>query len=257
MRSVILCEGTDDLWFLAYYLHKAKHWNVVKRSQWKGAKIPADVGSQDVQYMELPDTAHMLAIKSTDGQGNLEKSAKDILKLIEDTPTFPVDNLIIFRDCDDRTPEELTAEMETWFPNGIALENDRESKYVVSQMLKDEYDFELTVLPLIIPFDEAGAIETLLVQAIADHSVDGKYAAEHAKQYIDDAHTAVSEYLQSQRSVTKAKYAAAMSIVDPTHSRDEFRKLMMATPWEESAAIKNHMSNASRIICQEREAAGV
>lgn len=257
MRSVILCEGTDDLWFLAYYLHKAKHWKVAKKSQWKGAKISAEIGSQEVQYMELPDTAHMLAIKSTDGQGNLKSSVEEILKLNEDTPTFPIDNLIIFRDCDDRLPEQLSTEMEAWFPNGITLENDKECKYTVSQMLKDEYDFELTVLPLIIPFDEAGAIETLLMQAIADHSADGKYTAEHAKQFIDDAHAAVSEYLQSQRSVTKAKYAAAMAIVDPTHSRDEFAKLMMATPWEKSAAIKNHMSNASRIICQERETAGV
>lgn len=257
MRSVILCEGTDDLWFLAYYLHKTQGWNTVSEDTWKTAKIPADIGLQEVQYMKLPYTKHVLAIKSTDGQGNLQSSVEDVLKLVEDTPTAPVDNLIIFRDCDDRPPEQLTEEMEAWFPNGIALENDRECKYTVSQLLKEEYDFELTVLPLIIPFDEAGAIETLLVQAIADHSVDGKYAAEHAKQFIDDAHTAVSEYLQSQRSVTKAKYAAAMAIVDPTHSRDEFGKLMMATPWEESAAIKNHMRNASRIICQEREAAGV
>ncbi len=29
MKSVILCEGADDLWVIAYYLNKKHGWNIV------------------------------------------------------------------------------------------------------------------------------------------------------------------------------------------------------------------------------------
>lgn len=252
MRSVILCEGTDDLWFIAYYLHKTDRWNTSgAKNKWKSNRISTEYEGQKVEYMCLPEARHLLAIKSTDGQANLESSVEKILELNEKLSSDWVDNIIIFRDCDDRDNDALLHEMESWFPNGIVLKNNEVSTYDVSALLTEEYDFKLHVLPLVIPFDEAGAIETLLVQAISDSGADGRYVAERAKKYIDEAKANVSGYLKAQRMVTKAKYAAAMAVVDPTHTRDDFEHLMMSTPWEKSASIRHHMTEAARLICGE------
>lgn len=254
MRSVILCEGSDDLWFLAYYLHKTNGWNTKNGEKyWKSPKLPTDIGKQEVQYMQLPGSDSLLAIKTVDGQDNFRSSVRDILELNKKAPIDPIHNLIIFRDCDERDTRTLLDEMEEWVEDTVTLQNNQVCNYPVD----DEYDLTLHILPLIIPFDEPGAIETLLLKAVSDHSGDGRYVAEHAKEFVLDAKEHTSEYLTSQRFVTKAKYAAAMAIIDPTHSRDEFNKLVMSTPWEESASIRNHMEIAARLIADKPMPVGV
>ena len=41
MRSIILCEGKDDLWFIAYFLHKTNGWVIDKgfKKTWPYYKI--------------------------------------------------------------------------------------------------------------------------------------------------------------------------------------------------------------------------
>lgn len=51
MRSVIVCEGRDDLWFISYYLHKALKWDECDASLWcKSYNLSAKSG-QKVFYM--------------------------------------------------------------------------------------------------------------------------------------------------------------------------------------------------------------
>lgn len=40
MRSVIVCEGRDDLWFIGYYLYKVLHWEECKPKLWCTAYLP-------------------------------------------------------------------------------------------------------------------------------------------------------------------------------------------------------------------------
>lgn len=58
MRSVIVCEGRDDLWFISYYLHKALKWDECDASLWcKSYNLSAKSG-QKVFYMTSPDEKH-------------------------------------------------------------------------------------------------------------------------------------------------------------------------------------------------------
>lgn len=52
MRSIILCEGKDDLWFIAYFLHKTDGWVIDKdfKKTWPYYKIKPKDHTQDVQY---------------------------------------------------------------------------------------------------------------------------------------------------------------------------------------------------------------
>lgn len=55
MRSVILCEGNDDLWFIAYFLNKVIGWDI-NGTKWKSPKLSCNNRFQDVQYMHLMKT---------------------------------------------------------------------------------------------------------------------------------------------------------------------------------------------------------
>lgn len=51
MRSVIVCEGRDDLWFISYYLHKVLGWDKCDASLWcKSYSLSAKSGQKVFLY---------------------------------------------------------------------------------------------------------------------------------------------------------------------------------------------------------------
>lgn len=96
MRSVIVCEGRDDLWFISYYLHKALKWDECDASLWcKSYNLSAKSG-QKVFYMTSPDEKHQVAIFSSGGQNRLDRLPKEWLTLNEKNPSSAIDAIIIF-----------------------------------------------------------------------------------------------------------------------------------------------------------------
>lgn len=188
MRSVIVCEGSDDLWFLGYYLNKVLQWNTCPSKLWCPAYELSAKQKQEVQYLSSPDNINQVAIFSSGGQDRMKSLVKEWIDLIEAQPFHPIDSIIFFHDCDDRLPDTLAHEMESWFssftswlPNNFSLKNNTVS---ILQNEIDEIDITVLILPVIIPFDENGAVETLLLKAIEDSSQDGKRIAECARAYI-------------------------------------------------------------------------
>lgn len=138
------------------------------------------------------------------------------------------------------------ADCTTWLPSHFVLNN---NEPVLLRNEIDEVDVSTTILPVIIPFDEAGAIETLLLQAIEDSSDDGKRIAQSSREYIRQFEVApLSQYLNKQRLRTKAKYSAAVAITNPDHSTGTFMDFMLSTQWEQSASIKTHMEKVVQLI---------
>lgn len=253
MRSIIVCEGSDDLWFLGYYLNKVLSWDICSPELWCPIYELSAKQKQEVQYFYSPNNINQVAIFSSGGQDRMESLVKEWISLIEAQPSHPIDSIVFFRDCDNRSPDALAHDMENWFfifpswlPKNFLLQNNTVS---VLQNEIDEVDITVSILPVIIPFDENGAIETLLLKAIEDSSQDGKRIAECARAYINQfEYNPLECYLNKQRLVTKAKYSAAISITNPDHSTRKFQDLMYSTPWEESASIKNHMEKVIQLI---------
>lgn len=255
MRSIIICEGQDDLWFLAYYINKSQQWNTCESQFWCTAyHLDAKENRhQHVIYMISPDSKNQVALFASGGQDQMKPLIKEWLQLNEKQPLFPIDSIIILRDCDNRCIDKLCHEMEIWFkdfsawlPSDFSLQNNQLSTL---QAEIDEIEITTYILPIIIPFDEAGAIETLLLKAIEDSNTEGAYIASSAKAYIESAKDQhLTHYLTKQRLITKAKLSAAIAITNPDHSTGNFKDLMMCTPWENSASIKTHMQKAILLI---------
>ena len=162
------------------------------------------------------------------------------------TPDEAIEKIVIFRDCDDRLPDDVATEMNVIFDNKVNLKNRQVSELIMDI---DGQNVTVKILPVVIPFDEQGAIETLVMKSISDKSDAGKYVVEHANQYIDSAIENVKpEYLNKQREQTKAKYSAALAITNPRKSRDDFRELMMSGDWENSPSINLHMKEVREFI---------
>lgn len=253
MRSVIVCEGNDDLWFIARYLYDTLKWELCQPEEWCPAYGLSKKRKQDIQYLISPNKKDTVAVFSSGGQDRIKSLLPDWFNLINKQPLYPIDAIVIFRDCDDHSPDDLAHDMESWFhssnkwlPSKFTLSN---NAIAILQAEIDEIDVVVSILPVIIPFDEAGAIETLLLEAIEDSSQDGKRIAECARAYIKQFEdNPLEQYLRKQRLVTKAKYSAAISVTNPDHSTKLFHQLMESTPWVESASIKKHMEKVVQLI---------
>ena len=181
MKSVVLCEGRDDLWFISYYLHKTANWNIDKpsKSVWKNYQLSTLSERQDIQY--LSNKNDHIAIWSVCGKNSFEKPIREILRIISNYPFDPIDSIVVVRDRDDESVDAVLHNINLWFDRGITLINKTTS--VLSRTIED-CDVITNITPVIIPFSEQGAIETILKTAIREEGEEESFIVNSAETYI-------------------------------------------------------------------------
>lgn len=239
MKSVVLCEGHDDLWFISYYLHKTANWKIVKpsKSVWKNYRLSPLTERQEIQY--LSNGSDHIAIWSVCGKDSFERPIGELLRFISDFPFDPIDSIVIVRDRDNDLIDDVLCKMNLWFDGNMDLTNKTTSN--LSRVIED-YDVVTMVTPVIIPFNEEGAIETLLKTAIREEGAEEEFIVSSAEEYISNLVTSgkIRKYLASSRLVLKAKYSTVIAATNPDHSTGLFQDMVMACPWEKSPHVKQH-----------------
>lgn len=240
MKSIVLCEGRDDLWFIGYYLHKKAGWCQCKEP-WKTYHASPLDSRQTVIYLSKGDDS--VAIWSVAGKDRFEPVVKTIFeRFIENYPFDPIDSIAIMSDRDSESTSDVLQRMQGWFSNSIPLQNKLSSLWFKNI---DGYSVSVSITPVVIPFSEEGAIETLLIRSISEKSQAGNTIALEANKYIDNllANSEVSKnYLLHARQVLKGRYSAVIAAINPEHSTALFEDLVMTTPWENSKTIQEHFN---------------
>ena len=259
MRSIVLCEGSDDLWFISYYLHKTAQWTMTK-ANWTSYKVPMLNRAQKVNYMENgPDS---VAIWSVGGKDAFAQAVEVILdKFVAEYPQDPIHSVVLVRDRDNDDIEESLEEIKGWVTQtegyrNIAPQCSRPMVLAnhtpwVSHFEWEGYDLSLQIVPVVIPFCEKGAIESLLLQSIRESGAAGNAIVEAANEYINgliDNPTVTAQYLNRDRLILKARFSAVVAATSPDHSTGRFQDLVMACPWEQSESIQTHFTPIAQAV---------
>ena len=246
MKSVVLCEGPDDLWFIGYYLYKVGEWKKCD-SPWKNYTIPTLDSGQKVIF--LRNGADTLAIWCVGGKDSFSKTISVLLdKIIGTYPFDPINSIVIMRDRDSESDNTILSQMKQWISSEETLTNK------VITVWRREIEgilVSVNITPLIIPFSEKGAIETVLMQSISDRDAEGAVVVDEANSYIDKLCSRGeigTNYLTHERLILKARYASTIAVTNPGHSTSLFQDMVMACPWEESAHVKEHFDVILRAI---------
>lgn len=241
MKSVILCEGPDDLWFVAYYLYKRAKWEKCSAPKdiWSNYEVAALNHRQQVEYLRKGEDS--VAIWAVGGKDSFQKPISVLFdKFIKNFPFDPIDSIVIMRDRDNDSIEASLLQVEKWFSNTIQFANKQPTTF---QSEIDNYEVKILITPVIIPFFEEGAIETLLMNSISEDGNEGNTVVENAKKYISSLAQTTEirkKYLSHERLLLKAKYAATVAVTNPGHSTGIFQNLVMSCPWETSEYVKKH-----------------
>lgn len=241
MRSILLCEGPDDLWFAAYYLHKVAGWDdcIDPKASWPYYTVSPLNKRQKVECYDKGSDS--IAIWSVGGKDRFNSAITTILeKFVGDYPEDPVNSVVVLRDKDTDDESQILLQLSKQFKGKVQLQNKTTSVY--SDNI-DGIDVNINITPVIIPFDDCGAIESVLMEAVRESGAEASIIVEEACKYINgllEHHEVGHQYLRHEREGVKAKFAATIAATSPGHSTGQFQELVMSCPWETSACVKQH-----------------
>ncbi len=265
MRSVIVCEGSDDFEIIANYLERKEQWvkcaNTINlQEEFELPRIISYRGKSYGQYSYINDK---LVIWSVGGKDSLAEVYNYISSQISTTSTPGIDQIFFFLDRDDDEIETVLGKIqETINSKIIQAQTDFPQNNTEMSTLQNSQRGEITfqilgenhvihIVPLIIPFDRNGCLEDMLMQAIQGMT-EGEYIVEQGKSYIEDmAQNEVikEEYFENKaRLEKKALFSAIMSVISPTRSITAYRELLNSVEWHEDENICEHFYVFSELL---------
>lgn len=236
MRSVILCEGSTDFVLLQYYMRKVHGWEYKKNDNVliKGYKARKCVLKKDRSELNII------------GCGGCSRIPEG-LQFILDSNSLSAedeayDRIVIITDWDE-------VETESEFETIIAIELGKQQIEWKDDILNDKWiDFHYEngqgdscnakILLLVIPFEDTGAMETFLLDAVGKADPYDAQIISDCNQFIDNVDGA-KKYLNKRRYITKAKFDVYFSVRTAAEQFVERQNILKNIPWEDYAEIQN------------------
>jgi len=237
MNKLILCEGKTDALLLGYYLGKVAGWERCKNAP-KELDIKSDDNRRSVQWYQKKED--YLLICSVGGNTLFKKFFEEEIneRLLLVKPTF--DKIAIVTDRDNKEIETIEASVNSDLESVGALVKNRKW---VNCSYKDAYckKKSLLVLLLVVPTEHQGALEKVMLDAIAENKYDGNIVDQtrmFAKQMRNDA----SKYIFKDSLELKAHLRLTWAIKNPENFAKTFDEEIGNFPWENSITLRNCFS---------------
>lgn len=228
MNKLILCEGKTDAILLSYYLGKVQRWTPCKHGP-KTYRISVDekAGESAYWYQREGDYLLICAVGGKDKFGSF--FAEKIRAAITDAQVFS--KMALITDRDDRQEETIESEVRQRFApvvtrvgQNVWTENQYEDGYGQQQLL--------SFLLLVIPTDQQGALETLLLDAISENPYDREIVT-RSTAFVDEIEPYAKKYIGHARLKLKARLGVTWAIQSPGKEFDFIDQQIRSVQWEE------------------------
>lgn len=247
MKNIILCEGKTDVILLSYYLEKVAGW-VFNITLTKKIELPLrNLENEEVNvYKKLDDE---LVIWAVGGQSNFDYAVSKVISLNKNFEKHQIySKIIILRDRDQIHDEisSLKEIQDVFSNNGIDININSNNEWS-STSYKNEFeeDIDMHFLPIIIPFDKAGALETFVLDAISEMGQEEKDVVEKSIKFISELN--LSRYLNTQRLKIKGEFAVALGTMFPEKTFTPIDAMLKNINWEKYSTIQQGFKKLQEI----------
>ena len=250
MRSLILCEGFDDILILGYYLYKTKKWKYNSKAKFsdKYSFPKLDRKRENIEIYERDND--MLGIWAVGGKNSFDHAYRFVKTIHKDFPG-EIQKIFIMMDRDAENICDTLIEIQKKLKESGWMIADLQNaeKNQVTYCVDDDIYF-LEVIPVIIPYSRNGALENVLMDGIAETGEEERYIVKQANQFVDGLMNSnqLEKYLTHDRLVVKSKLSACISITNPDRSTALFDQLLMSWEWEKMGAVKRHFEPIARYL---------
>lgn len=233
MRSVILCEGSTDFVLLQHFMRRTYQWEYKSNKQ-------INIAGQSARECTLQKDDNTVSIIGCGGCNRLIPCLNYELMLNSVSALGEAyDKIVIITDRDEvLTEQEFSEQIEYQIKvyNGKysgLITNNEWMEFSFINGYGDELKTKL--LMLVIPFEETGAMETFLLNAIAEQDEYDKYIINQCNAFVDNQR----KYLNKRRYITKAKFDVYFSVRTSAEQFNERRNIIKNVAWEKYPLIQN------------------
>lgn len=236
MRSVILCEGSTDFVLLQHFMRRTYQWEYKSNKQ-------INIAGQSARECTLQKDDNTVSIIGCCGCNRLIPCLNYELMLNSVSALGEAyDKIVIITDRDEvLTEQEFSEQIEYQIKvyNGKysgLITNNEWMEFSFINGYGDELKTKL--LMLVIPFEETGAMETFLLNAIAEQDEYDKYIINQCNAFVDNVDNQ-RKYLNKRRYITKAKFDVYFSVRTSAEQFNERRNIIKNVAWEKYPLIQN------------------
>ncbi len=233
MNSIILCEGSTDYFLLQYYMREAYQWTDHRAIQEGILKMSGQ------KSRNLQKNTDILTIMAAGGCSQIGNGLRMVLQSCYLSPPDRSDvyhKIVIVTDRDEvgteqafiETVRQILGEYQIIYASSIS----NNSWLQCSMYNQMGLAIEFFILLLVIPFEESGAMETFLLNAIAMKDSYDKTIIDNCNCFIENIDPE-KKYLKSRRHVTKAKFDTYFSIRTPVEQYAERQNILKNVRWEQ------------------------
>lgn len=232
MNKVILCEGATDAILLSYYLEKVADWSFCKAP--KDVQIRASSQNETVNWYRRDND--FLLICAVGGKDKFKRFFEEKIK----PPLFHAnafERIALITDRDDRENEKISDLVQKVLSNiNIKIECNE----WITGSYQDAFGMEkrISVLLVIIPKEHQGALETVMLDAIAENPYD-KNIVEKTKAFVEEMRKEAGKYISSDRLQLKAHLGVTWAVQYPEKVFSLIDEQIKNVHWEKSVVLKN------------------
>lgn len=232
MNRLILCEGKTDAILLSYYLGRVCGWTPCKPP--KDLSIKAKAKNESVEWYSRD--GEKLLICGVGGKDNFGKFFDDVIRnpLIN---TNAFGRISIVLDRDDRNTSEIEHDIAENVAPIFSDIKDREWKtcsYINGYGIESLIEFLLVIIPI----EQQGALETLMLEAISEDPYD-KNIVNNCKAFVAKIRPDADQYIKTDRLQLKANLSVTWAIQSPEKVFDFINEQINSVSWEKYKALRN------------------
>ncbi len=238
MKNIILCEGKTDAILLSYYLEKVAGWKFNKKLT-KNIGLPIRDFENEEVNVYLNDEKE-LTIWAVGGINNLDFALSSILeisKALEKDKAYKKLVVLMDRDQAHGDSQILDGIQRNFVGKEVSLLPLTNNEWTICSYL-NEYgeDNSIRVLPIIIPFEKQGALETFILDAICDFGEEEAHIVKRSKEFINGFD--LVKYLKNQRMKLKGELAVTLGTMFPQKTFTSIDSMLKQINWEEYKTIQ-------------------
>lgn len=232
MNKLILCEGKTDAILLSYYLEKTAGWSFDKKGP-SGLQIRHPKGNESINwYKKDGDYLLICGVGGKDNFGNFfEERIKTPLIM-----TNAFEKIVVITDRDEHTVEEIQSSMADDMNGFFGNIQDR---MWCDNSYNDAFGIEknVLVLLLVIPKEHSGALETVMLSAIAENPYD-KNIVDKTAIFVEKMRTEADRYISTERLKLKAHLGVTWAVQYPEKVFSVIDEQIRNVRWEEYETLK-------------------
>lgn len=236
MKSILLCEGKSDAILVSYYLNNVKGWRFNRKKDKRKVDLPTrNEETEAVGWYVMNED--ILAIWSVGGKDNFQYAIQQVLKFNRFADIGEEFRKIIILIDRDQSEEDanVIGKLSAYLEEADLINNEWTDKEYSTKT--DGETIIVKLLPIIIPFNKSGALETFLLDAICEMGEEESHIVEKSKEYI--AGFELRKYLNTQRLKVKGEMAVALATLFPQKTYTPMDDMLRSIKWEEYKAIQD------------------